>query len=69
MLHMIGKLFHYSQYNKHRKDLPAENTAVYIKVTVSFKTGKSLGFIAFTGYVAWRGLTTENKCVKAVEKI
>ena len=22
---MIGKLFHYSQYNKHRKDLPAEN--------------------------------------------
>lgn len=37
---MIGKLFHYSQYNKHRKDLPAENIAVYIKVTVSLKTGK-----------------------------
>lgn len=42
---MIGKLFHYSQYNKHRKDLPDENTAVYIKVTVSLKTGKSLDFI------------------------
>ena len=47
---MIGKLFHYSQYNKHRKDLPEENTAIYIKVTVSLKTGKSLDFVAFTGY-------------------
>ena len=41
---MIGKLFRYSQYNKHRKDLPAKNAAFYIKVTVSLKAGKSLDF-------------------------
>ena len=34
---MPDHLFHYYKYNKHRKDLPAENTAVYIKVTVSIK--------------------------------
>ena len=47
---MIGKLFRYSQYNKHRKDLPAKNAAFYIKVTVSLKALISLDFIDFTGY-------------------
>ena len=40
--------FHYYKYNKHRKDLPVKNAAVYIKVTVSIKRIFAIRFATFS---------------------